>query len=267
MPVFLNRYISPQIFKNHANAIEQNNQDKFHLNFLHEVLSEQQRLNGEMTGSISHFENTLQQSRKEQSYNFMELVTVLARQENMSEKVIENILAQKESTTEIDEKLIKLEEMHEEFAQSFLNEELTNQAILDQLAYQQSMIQQLNRKLIEYEDVAKALAVQSEKQEELHKMLAEQADLQAIFHQTIMESLGKQDAVSETITSQLSEIKMTLTMKVNAVLDKIEEQYSKVTHFFLSLIMPNITKKKVIKGKNFRTSKGNDREKSVISKD
>lgn len=267
MPIFMNRYISPQIFKNHASVTEKTNQDKFHLNFLHEVLNEQQKLNNEITGSVSQFESELQQSRKEQSHNFMELVSVLARQENLSEKVIETISEQKESTTEIDEKLLKLEQMHQEFAKSFLNKELTSQAILDQLAYQESMIQELNRKLIEYEDVTKALAVQSEKQEDLHKMLAQQADLQGIFHQTIMERLGKQDAVGETITGQLSEITMTLSMKVNAVLDKIEEQYSKVTQFFLSLILPNITQKKVIKGKTFRTSKENDRKKSAIGKD
>lgn len=255
MTLFVNGYVSPQIYKKNEDINEKNNQGKYHLNFLQEVLNEQQKLNSELSGSVSQFDNTLQQSRMEQNTNFMELVTVLARQENLSEKVIENISKQKESTTEIDGKLIKLEGMHEQFAQSFLSkEELFNQAILDQLACQETMIQDLNRKLLEYEDVTKALVIQAKKQEELHDMVSKQTDLQGIFHQTIMEQLGKQDAVGETISDQLSEIKNSLSMKANAIMDKIEDQYSKITQFFLSLIMPNIHQKKIIKGKIFKTT-------------
>lgn len=254
MTLFVNGHVSPQIYKKQEDIHAQCNQDKFHLNFLQEVLNEQQKLNSELTGSVSQFDSTLQQTRKEQSSNFMELVSVLARQENLSEKVIKNISEQKESTTEIDEKLIKLEEMHEQFAKTFLSKELTSQAILDQLACQETMIQDLNRKLLEYEDVTQALVIQAKKQEELHDIISKQADLQGIFHQTIMEQLGKQDAVGETITGQLSEIKNSLSIKANAIMDKIEEQYSKITQFFLSLIMPNITQKKIIKGKTFKTT-------------
>lgn len=254
MPLFVNGYVSPQIFKKPDDILEVNNQDKFHLNFLQEILNEQQKLNGELTGSVSKFDNTLQQSRSEQYSNFKEIASVLARQENLSEKVIENISEQKVSTTEIDEKLIKLEEMYEQFTKSYLSKELTSQAILDQLACQESMIQDLNRKLLEYEDVTKALVIQAQKQEELHDLIAKQADLQGIFHQTIMEKLGKQDAVGETITGQLSEIRSSISEKANAVMGKIEEQYSKITQFFLSLIMPNITQKKMIKGKTFKTT-------------
>lgn len=254
MALFVNGFVSPQIYKKNEDLNEQSNQETFHLNFLQEVLNEQQKLNSELSGNVSQFENTLQQSRKEQYSNFMELVSVLARQENLSEKVIENISEHKESTTEIDEKLIKLEEMHEKFAKSFLSKELTSQAILDQLAFQETMIQDLNRKLIEYEDVTKALLNQAEKQEELHDLVLKQADLQGIFHQTIMNQLGKQDAVGETITDQLSEIKDSFSMKANAIIDKIEEQYSKITQFFLNLIMPNIHQKKIIKGITFKTT-------------
>ena len=254
MPLFVNGYVSPQIFKRPDDINEQSNQEKFHLNFLQEILNEQQKLNGELTGNVSKFDSTLKQNRNEQLSNFNELLSVLARQEDLSERVIENISEQKESTTEIDVKLIKLEELHEQFAKSFLNKELTTQAILDQLAFQETMIQDLIRKLFEFEDVTKALVIQAEKQEELHEMISKQADLQGIFHQTIMEQLGKQDAVGETITAQLSEIKSSISEKANAVIGKIEEQYSKITQFFLSLIMPNITQKKMIKGKTFKTT-------------
>jgi ssRNA-specific RNase YbeY (16S rRNA maturation enzyme) len=253
MPLFVNGSVLPEVFKNQTKIAEKSNQDKFHLNYLQEVLIEQQKLNTELTGSVSQFDSTLQQTRQEQYANYMELVSVLARHENLSEKVIENISEQMDSTSEIDDKLIKLEEMHEQFAKSFLSKELTSQAILDQLACQEAMIQDLNRKLLEYEDVTNALALQSKRQEELQDMIAKQADLQGIFHQTIMESLGKQDAVGESITDQLSEIKTSLSMKANAIIDKIENQYSKITQFFLSLILPNITEKKIIKGKTFKT--------------
>ncbi|HAQ06369.1 MAG TPA: hypothetical protein DCR24_02100 [Bacillus bacterium] len=254
MPLFVNDSVSPQVFKKDKEIIQLKNQDKFHLNYMEEVLREQQKLNSELTGSVSHFENSLQLSRNEQNKNFLELVSVLTRQENLSEKVIENISKQKESTSEIDDKLLKLKEMHQEFATSFLNKELISQAILDQLAYQESMIKDLNRKLLEYEDVTKSLSTQAKKQEELHVIISQQADLQGIFHKTVMEQLGKQEAVGETITSQLNEIKTTLTNRVNAVMDKVEEQYSKITQFFLKFIMPNITQKKIIKGKTFKTS-------------
>ena len=68
-----------------------------------------------------------------------------------------------------------------------------------------------------------------------------------------MERLGKQDAVGETITDQLGEIKISLSEKANSILEKIEEQSSRFSQFFLSLIMPNITQKKIIKGKTFKT--------------
>lgn len=252
MPLFVNGRISPQVFQKPEEIKEHQNQDKYHLNFLQELLHEQQKINTQLTGSVSSFDETLTKSRKEQHTNFQELASILARQENLSEKVIENICEQQESTTGIDEKLVRLEEMHEKFAKTFLGKELTSQAILDQLAHQESMIQGLNRKLLEYEDVTKALVIQAKKQEELHELMARQADLQGIFHQTIMERLGKQDAVGETITGQLTEIKTSLSQKANAVLDKIEEQYSKITQFFLSLIMPNISQKKMLEEKRIK---------------
>jgi hypothetical protein len=254
MPLFLNRSVSPKVFKNKEDIHNQNNQEQFHLNYLQEVLTEQQKLNRQLTGSVSKFDSTLKQSRKEQLTNFMELSTALAKQENISEKVIENMSEQKESTTGLDEKLIKLEEMHKEFAKSFLSKELTSQAILDQLAFQETMIHDLNRKLLEYEDVTNALVIQAKKQEELHALISQQTDLQGIFHKTIMERLGKQDQVGETITSQIGELKESISVKANAILNKIEEQSSKITQFFLSLILPNITQKKIIKGKNFKST-------------
>lgn len=252
MPLFVNGYVSPQVFSKNDEIAEQSNQENFRLNYLQEILNEQQKLNGELTGSVTKFDRTLEHSRQEQYTQFQEMVSFLSKQENFSERVMENISEQKESTTEIDDKLVKLEEMHEQFSKALLNRELTSEAILNQLAHQQSMIQDLNRKLLEYEDVTNALVIQAKKQEELQDMLAKHADLQGIFHETIMERLGKQDAVGETITDQLGEIKTSLSIKANAILEKIEEQSSKFTQFFLSLIMPNITQKKIIKGKTFK---------------
>lgn len=253
MPLFVNGYVSPQVFRNNDKIAEQSNQEKFRLNYLQEILNEQQKFNDELTGSVTKFDRNLEHNRQEQYTQFQEMVSFLAKQENFSEKVMENISEQKESTTEIDDKLIKLEEMHEQFSKTLLNRELTSDAILNQLAHQQSMIQDLNRKLLEYEDVTKALVIQTKKQEELQDMLAKHADLQGIFHETIMERLGKQDAVGETITDQLGDIKISLSQKANTILEKIEEQSSKFSQFFLSLIMPNITQKKIIKGKTFKT--------------
>ncbi|MBT2684030.1 hypothetical protein [Bacillus sp. ISL-37] len=259
MPLFVNGYVSPQVFRNSDKIAEQSNQEKFRLNYLQEILNEQQKFNDELTGSVTKFDRNLEHNRQEQYTQFQEMVSFLAKQENFSEKVMENISEQKESTTEIDDKLIKLEEMHEQFSKALLNRELTSEAILNQLAHQQSMIQDLNRKLLEYEDVTKALVIQAKKQEELQDMLAKHADLQGIFHETIMERLGKQDAVGETITDQLGDIKISLSQKANSILEKIEEQSSKFSQFFLSLIMPNITQKKIIKGKTFKTKTKQER--------
>ncbi|WP_102263132.1 hypothetical protein [Mesobacillus jeotgali] len=253
MPLFVNGYVSPQVFRNNDEITEQSNQEKFRLNYLQEILNEQQRLNDELTGSVTKFDRNLEHNRQEQYTQFQEMVSFLAKQENFSVKVMKNISEQKESTTEIDDKLIKLEDMHKQFSKALLDRELTSEAILNQLAHQQSMIQGLNRKLLEYEDVTKALVIQAKKQEEMQDMLAKHADLQGIFHETIMERLGKQDAVGETITDQLGEIKISLSEKANSILEKIEEQSSRFSQFFLSLIMPNITQKKIIKGKTFKT--------------
>ncbi|GAM14057.1 hypothetical protein [Mesobacillus selenatarsenatis] len=253
MPLFVNGYVSPQVFRNNDKIAEQSNQEKFRLNYLQEILYEQQKFNDELTGSVTKFDRNLEHNRQEQYTQFQEMVSFLTKQENISKRVMENISDQKESTSEIDDKLIKLEEMHEQFAKALLNRELTSEAILNQLAHQQSMIQDLNRKLLEYEDVTNALVIQAQKQEELQDMLAKHSDLQGIFHETIMERLGKQDAVGETITDQLGDIKISLSQKANSILEKIEEQSSKFSQFFLSLIMPNITQKKIIKGKTFKT--------------
>lgn len=252
MPLFVNGFVSPQVFSKNNDIAEQSNQENFRLNYFQEILNEQQKLNDELTGSVTKFDRTLEHNRQEQFTQFQEMVSFLAKQENFSEKVMENISEQKESTTEIDDKLIKLEETHEQFSKALLNRELMSEAILNQLSHQQSMIQDLNRKLLEYEDVTNALVIQAKKQEELQDILEKHADLQGVFHDTIMERLGKQDAVGETITDQLGEIKTSLSAKANAILEKIEEQSTKFTQFFLSLIMPNITQKKVIQGKTFK---------------
>ncbi|MCM3121947.1 MULTISPECIES: hypothetical protein [unclassified Mesobacillus] len=259
MPLFVNGFVSPQVFSKNQEVENPENQEKFRLNYLNEVLNEQQKLNHALSGSVMKFDNSLEQNRQEQIKHFNALVSSLAKQENLSEKVIENIYEQKESTSDLDDKLIKLEEMHEQFSKTLLNKELTSQAILDQLACQQSMIIDLNRKLLEYEDVTKALVIQAQKQEELQDMIAKHIDLQGIFHETVMEQLGKQDAVGEGISDQLGEIKSSLSTKANEIIEKLENQYSKFTHFLLSLIVPNITQKKIIRGKMFK--KENNQEK------
>ncbi|WHX38874.1 hypothetical protein QNH36_14370 [Mesobacillus sp. AQ2] len=259
MPLFVNGFVSPQVFSKNKEVENPENQEKFRLNYLHELLNEQRKLNHELSGSVMKFDNSLEQNRQEQIKHFNALVSSLAKQENLSEKVIENIYEQKESASDLDDKLIKLEEMHEQFSKTLLNKELTSQAILDQLACQQSMIIDLNRKLLEYEDVTKALVIQAQKQEELQDMIAKHIDLQGIFHETVMEQLGKQDAVGEGISDQLGEIKSSLSTKANEIIEKLENQYSKFTHFLLSLIVPNITQKKIIRGKMFK--KENNQEK------
>jgi hypothetical protein len=259
MPLFVNGFVSPQVFSKNKEVENPENQEKFRLNYLHELLNEQQKLNQELSGSVMKFDSSLEQNRQEQIKHFNALVSSLAKQENLSEKVIENIYEQKESTSDLDDKLIKLEEMHEQFSKTLLNKELTSQAILDQLACQQSMIIDLNRKLLEYEDVTKALVIQAQKQEELQDMITKHIDLQGIFHETVMEQLGKQDAVGEGISDQLSEIKSSLSTKANEIIEKLENQYSKFSHFLLSLILPNITQKKIIRGKMFK--KVNNQEK------
>ncbi|CAM4002603.1 hypothetical protein [Mesobacillus thioparans] len=259
MPLFVNGFVSPQVFSKNEEVAEPDNQEKFRLNYLHEVLNEQQRLNQELSGSVSKFDNSLQQNSQDQLKQFHALLSSLAKQEDLSETVIKNIYEQKESTSDLDDKLIKLEESHEQISKTLLSKELTSQAILDQLACQQSMIFDLNRKLLEYEDVTKALVIQAQKQEELQDMVAKHIDLQGVFHETIMEQLGKQDAVGEGISNQLTEIKSSLSSKANEILEKLENQYSKLTHFFLSLIVPNITQKKIINGKMFKKEKNQEK--------
>lgn len=259
MPLFVNGFVSPQVFSKDEEVAEPDNQEKFRLNYLHEVLNEQQRLNQELSGSVSKFDNSLQQNSQEQLKQFHALLRSLAKQEDLSETVIKNIYEQKESTSDLDDKLIKIEESHEQISKTLLSKELTSQAILDQLACQQSMILDLNRKLLEYEDVTKALVIQAQKQEELQDMVAKHIDLQGVFHETIMEQLGKQDAVGEGISNQLTEIKSSLSTKANEILEKLENQYSKLTHFFLSLIVPNITQKKIINGKMFKKEKNQEK--------
>ncbi|RSD26152.1 hypothetical protein [Mesobacillus subterraneus] len=253
MPLFVNGSVSPLVFNRDENAAERSNQSLYRLNFLEEVLNEQQKLNNELTGSVTHFDASLEKNRHEQYTQFQELISFLTKQENISERVMENISEQKESTSGIDEKLLKLEGMHEQFAKAFLSKELTNQAILDQLAHQQAMIQELNRKLLEYEDVTTALVVQAKKQEELQNIITKHDDLQGIFHETIMERLDKQDAASGTISDQLGEINTSLSAKATAIMDKIEHQYTKFTQFFLNLIVPSLSQRKMIDGKTFKT--------------
>ncbi|WP_079509332.1 hypothetical protein [Mesobacillus jeotgali] len=259
MPLIDNGFLSPHVFSKTEDIAKPDNQEKFRLNYLHEVLNEQQKLNQELSNGVLKFDNTLQQNRKEQFQQFHQLIASLTKQENLSEKVIANIYEQKESTSGIDDKLMKLEALHDQFSKAYINKELTSQAILDQLACQQSMILELNRKLLEYEDVTNALVIQAQKQEELQDMMARHIDLQGVFHETVMEQLGKQDAVGEGISNQLSELRTSFSTKANEILEKIENQYSKMTHFFLRLIMPNITQKKIIKGKMFKTEKNQEK--------
>jgi len=248
MPLFVNDFVSPQVFSNQQKVEEPENQAKFHLNYLHEVLNEQEQLNNKLSGSVIKFENTFQENRQEQLQQFKSLFSSLAKQETISEKVIENIYEQKESTSDLDEKITKLEKMQEQLSKTFLNEELTNQAILDQLACQQSMIVDLNRKLLEYEDVTKSLVIQEQKQELLQNMVKNHMDLQGVYHETVMEQLCKQDAVGERISDQLSEIKNVHSNMAKDFLEKLENHYSKWTSFLFSFILPNIRQqKKIIK--------------------
>ncbi|WP_210365186.1 hypothetical protein [Bacillus sp. REN3] len=254
MPLFVNNQVSPKVFSNDTKLDAGNNQANFQLNYLKEILAQQQENADKLRQNLFAFGQSLAESKNQHLNNYSSIAGSLAKQGDSTERLNRRFSEFSDSALRIEHKLLKLEEKQVDLSQSMLAGDLTSQAILDQLAFQQTMITDLNRKLLEYEDVTQALDQQTKKQEEVHALLLEQFDLQGIFHKTTMERLSNLEKVNEKLIVELCDIKSFISQKGKLIFEKFQDLQASLSQFLSFFLIPNFSKPKKIMHKEFETS-------------
>lgn len=201
-----------------------NNQNSYHFNYLEQLLKKQQEINDNLSITVQTLDQKLKTSQHKQVQQFKDLNFKLAQTEAVSNQVMETVKGQETISNQIIE---KLEDMDKSLVKNQESEGLINQAILDQLSFQDQTSKQMFHKLNDYESMATKLNSQLEKHDELFKEVSEKLELQEVFHKTVLERMDQQDALSEKIMRQLEHIRSTLFERANTILEKIEENFSK----------------------------------------
>jgi uncharacterized coiled-coil protein SlyX len=126
----------------------------------------------------------------------------------------------------------KLVEYHSANAEK---SEMYNDVLLEQVALQEKLLNDVNRKLAEYEKTAAALNEQLKNHSEIKDALERHDDLQNIYHKTVMEALESQGANTEKLDRKLDFIKSSVFERASDLSDKIDVHFNKFAHFILNL--------------------------------
>jgi hypothetical protein len=113
--------------------------------------------------------------------------------------------------------------------------EMYNGVLLEQVALQEKLLNDVRRKLAEYEKTAAALNEQLKNHSDITEALKRHDDLQNVYHKTVMEALNSQGANTEKLDRKLDFIKSSVFERASDLSDKIDAHFNKFAHFILNL--------------------------------
>lgn len=214
------------------NPMPKSNQQSFRLNYISEFVSQQLQQNDKISHSMNEIISTVNQNHQIHDQKMELILKENQNQKNQSDVYLEKVVHQEKITEEIHSSLKDLIEQNYQLSENISNEKLMNQAILDQLSFQDQQLRNTNHQLESYVNLAQNLSEQLLQQEMILKEIDQKVQVHDVYHSTVMDRLDKQDAFNEKVLRQLEHLKTVIYERVSHVIDKIESSYQSTTDYF-----------------------------------
>ncbi|MBX9973854.1 hypothetical protein [Cytobacillus firmus] len=194
---------NPKLYLSHSDTVS--NQGTYRLNFLQEVLKEQQTVNTRITETYENMKNQLDDSFSDMSKlvkkaagkqnNHIEHLTAkLKKQDAFLTSFLEMMNQRETENDTLNKRLAALEEINKEIMEAIEKEEPVNQKILELVSCQEAATQALSRKFDKFDAFSEEAVSNFKAQEEMKAELSKKLDVQEVFHNTVMERLEQQFA-------------------------------------------------------------------------
>jgi predicted metal-binding transcription factor (methanogenesis marker protein 9) len=212
------------------------NQESFRLNYLSDFISNQVEQNIQINHSIGQVIQMVNTNHQVQDNKMDQIIKENQFQKEKSEVFLEKVESHEKTAENILLSIEKISNHHDQLNQSIKNEQLLNQAILDQLSFQDTQLRNTNNQLENYVTLANQLSEQLISQEKLLIEMEQKLQVQDIYHQTVMKKLDNQDAVNEKILRQIDHLRSVVYESVSEVIDKLEKSYHATTDYFNGIL-------------------------------
>lgn len=237
--LYTNGQIVPNLYNNQPRIGNNPNQKTFRLNYLQEILQQQQlttsqlsvayeELDHEVTESFKDMNHNLQRASAKQHQDLSKLFNRLDRQEQLIYNFLEAMKAQEAGNEIILHRLHELEKRNQLILENLEKESLINQALLDQVACQHASTEALTGKITQFESFSHDLTKQLNEQETVYEELSKKLEVQEVFHSTVMERLDQQEAIVQKISRQLDNLRSSLYERVSYLSEKMESGFKQL---------------------------------------
>lgn len=198
-----NEDVNPKLYLSQSDTVS--NQGTYRLNFLEEVIKEQQTVNTRLSETYedmkTHLEDSFVDMRKlvksaagKQSNHIGHLTAKIEKQDAFLTGFLEMMHEREKENDLLNKRLAALEGINKEILEILENEEPVNQKILEQVSCQEAATQALSRKFDKFEAFSEEAVSNFKAQEEMKAELSKKLDVQEVFHNTVMERLNQQFA-------------------------------------------------------------------------
>lgn len=229
------KYLSSKVFTPEKPS-NQPNQQSYRLNYLNEFVSQQVKQNQEIKQSINKIVETVNTTHQTQEKKIDQVLQDQHHQKKQSEFFREKVESHGKTSEDILYSLDLIKNYQDQLNECMINEQLLNQAILDQLNFQDQQLRQTNNQLENYVALAGQLSEQLINQEKLLKEMEQKLQVQDVYHQTVMTKLDKQDAMNDKIIRQLDHLKSIVYERVNIIVEKVESSFQTTSVYFQDVI-------------------------------
>lgn len=228
---------NPKLYLSHSNTVS--NQGTYRLNFLQEVLKEQQTVNTRISETYENMKNQLDDSFSDlsklvkkaagkQNNHIEHLTAKLEKQDAFLTSFLEMMNQREKENDTLNKRLAALEEINKAIMETLENEEPVNQKILEQVSFQEAATQALSRKFDKFDAFTEEAVSNFKAQEEMKADLSKKLDVQEVFHNTVMERLEQQYSEFSEEKAQIYGIQEQIKEEINKNLGLQEVYHNKV---------------------------------------
>ncbi|GLB60760.1 hypothetical protein [Cytobacillus sp. NCCP-133] len=228
---------NPLLFLSQPDKVS--NQNCYRLNYLQEVIKDQQSINDRLSESYEEIQTQLEDSFTDmnklvkkaagmQNHHFEYLADTLEKQDAFIARFLDALKNRDQENERLLERLNTLEEMNKIIFKMIENEGPVHQKILEQVSCQDAATQALSRKFDKFEAFSEEASATFKNYEEIKEEISKKLDVQEMFHNTVMERLDQQEAITQKITRQLDNLKSIVYERASHLSDRFEKSFKQL---------------------------------------
>lgn len=217
-----NNTAKPLLYHSKNNKPISSNQTVYKLNYLHEFLEEQTKINFSLSKSVEHVNHSIKETNNTHNNQFLKVIGKLKEQEAMGEQLQQYLQQQEKAHELLLSRLNVLEETTNALMEKLESDGLITQAILDQQSRHETTLKELVAKENE------SIAEQTRKQEELYEEFSNKLNLQEVYHNTVMERLDQQEGLIKKLSGELDHLRSVIYERASHIIEKVESNISRM---------------------------------------